>query len=122
MLSTFPRLIDLFPALGTTRIMEGRISGRGRGRGARQPQPHGDDQGSTTGPTQGQENVEGNQVATAINRMTDILEHLVERQGPGPFNQIGGQDRGENKALERFLKFNRLSSLVNLTLRLQRID
>mgnify|MGYP004719527777 CR=1 FL=1 len=64
------------------------------------------DQGSATGPTQGQENVEGNQVSTAINRMTDILERLVERQGPGPLNQPGAQDRGEDRALERFLKFN----------------
>ena len=77
------------------RIMEGLRSGRHRGQGTGQAQPHGDDQGSTTGPTQGQENIEGNQVATAINRMTDILERLAERQGPGLLNQTEGQDRGE---------------------------
>ena len=44
-------------------------------------------------------------MATAINRMTDILERLVERQGLGPINQPGAQDRGEDRALERFLKF-----------------
>ncbi|XP_027122084.1 uncharacterized protein [Coffea arabica] len=38
--------------------------------------------------------------------MTDILERLADRQGPGPLNQPGGQDRGEDRALERFLKFN----------------
>ncbi|XP_027156758.1 uncharacterized protein LOC113757878 [Coffea eugenioides] len=38
--------------------------------------------------------------------MTDILEQLAERQGPGPFNQPGTQDRGEDRTLERFLKFN----------------
>ena len=40
--------------------MEGLRSGRGRGRGTRQAQPHGDDQESATGPTQGQENIENN--------------------------------------------------------------
>ena len=45
-------------------------------------------------------------MATAINRMTDILERLAERQGPGPLNQLGGQDKEEDRALERFLKFN----------------
>ncbi|XP_071933189.1 uncharacterized protein [Coffea arabica] len=38
--------------------------------------------------------------------MTDILERLVERHGPGPLNQPGGQDKGEDRALERLLKFN----------------
>nr|XP_027075958.1 uncharacterized protein LOC113699809 [Coffea arabica] len=45
-------------------------------------------------------------MATTINRMTDILKRLAERQGPGPLNQPGGQDRGEDRVLERFLKFN----------------
>nr|XP_027124207.1 uncharacterized protein LOC113740892 [Coffea arabica] len=79
---------------------------RRSGRGSRQAQPQGDEQGSATGPTRGQENIEVNQMATAINRMTDILERLAERQGPGPLNQPGAQDRGEDRALERFLKFN----------------
>ncbi|XP_071918744.1 uncharacterized protein [Coffea arabica] len=38
--------------------------------------------------------------------MTDILERQAERQGLGPLNQLGEQDRGEDRALERFLKFN----------------
>ena len=91
--------------LETTKTMDGRRSGRGRGRGIRQPQAHGDDQGSATGPSQGQGNVEDNQVVTAINRMTDILERLVERQDPGPVNQPGAQERGKDRALERFFKF-----------------
>ncbi|XP_027184130.1 uncharacterized protein LOC113782437 [Coffea eugenioides] len=45
-------------------------------------------------------------MTTAINRMTDILERLAERRGVEPLNQLGGQDRGEDRALERFLKFN----------------
>ena len=47
-------------------------------------------------------------MATAINRITDILKRLAKRQGPEPLNQLGGQDRGEDRALERFLKFNPL--------------
>nr|XP_027101403.1 uncharacterized protein LOC113721940 [Coffea arabica] len=50
--------------------------------------------------------MEVNQMATAINRITDILERLAERQEPVPVNQPGGQDRGEDRTLERFLKFN----------------
>ncbi|XP_027184013.1 uncharacterized protein LOC113782320 [Coffea eugenioides] len=37
--------------------------------------------------------------------MTDIFERLVERQGPEPVNQPRDQERGEDRALERFLKF-----------------
>nr|XP_027088731.1 uncharacterized protein LOC113710083 [Coffea arabica] len=37
--------------------------------------------------------------------MTDILERLADRQGPGPPNQPGAQDRGDDRALEMFLKF-----------------
>ena len=85
--------------------MDERRSSRGRGHGVRQTQSQGDDRGSAIGPTQGQKNVEGNQVATAINRMIDILERLAERQGPESLNQLGAQDRGNDRDLERFLKF-----------------
>ena len=37
--------------------------------------------------------------------MTDILEWLAEWQGPGPINQPRAQDRGDDRVLERFLKF-----------------
>ena len=69
--------------------MDGWKSDRGRERGVRQPQTQGDNQGSATGPSQEQVNEGNNQVATAINRMMDILEQLAERQGPGPINQPG---------------------------------
>ena len=91
--------------LGITKIMDGQRRGRGRGRGVRQAQPLGDDQGSATWPTQGQGHVDGDQVATAINRMTDILERIEEREDQGPINQPGAQNREYDRALERFLKF-----------------
>nr|XP_027083648.1 uncharacterized protein LOC113705945 [Coffea arabica] len=36
----------------------------------------------------------------------DILERLVEREGQRPINQPGTQDKGDDRALERFLKFS----------------
>ncbi|XP_027171917.1 uncharacterized protein LOC113771541 [Coffea eugenioides] len=85
--------------------MDRRGRGRGCGRGFRQPRTPERGEGSTIGPNQNPRNEEGDQVATAINRMTDILERLAERQGPEPVNQPGNQKRGEDRALERFLKF-----------------
>ena len=85
--------------------MDQRGRGRGRGRGFRQPRTPERGEGSATGPNQNPRNEEGDQVATAINRMTDILERLAERQGPEPVNQPRNQERGEDRALERFLKF-----------------
>ena len=37
--------------------------------------------------------------------MTNILERLAERQGPGPVNQPGAREKREDRALERFFKF-----------------
>nr|XP_027068359.1 uncharacterized protein LOC113693827 [Coffea arabica] len=37
--------------------------------------------------------------------MTDILERLAERQGPRSVNQPGAQNKGDDRTLERFLKF-----------------
>ena len=37
--------------------------------------------------------------------MTDILERLADRQCPAPVNQPGVQERGDDRVLERFLKF-----------------
>ncbi|CAH2812573.1 MAG: Cysteine synthase (EC, partial [uncultured Caballeronia sp.] len=61
------------------------------------------------GQGQGQEAPPVDQVATAINRMADILERMEGPQGQGqgqgqaqPVGQVGGEDR----ALERFQKFN----------------
>ena len=67
--------------------MDGQKRDRGRERGARQTQPLGDDQGSAIESTQGQGHVDGDRVVTAINRMTDILERLVEQEDQGPINQ-----------------------------------
>ncbi|XP_027103023.1 uncharacterized protein [Coffea arabica] len=45
-------------------------------------------------------------MATAINRITEVLKRLTDRQGPGPVHQQpGGQLDTEDRALERFLKF-----------------
>nr|XP_027109240.1 uncharacterized protein LOC113729108 [Coffea arabica] len=85
--------------------MDRRGCGRGRGRGIRQPCTPERGEGSVTGPNQNPRNEEGDQVATAINRITDVLECLVECQGPEPANQPKNQERGEDRALERFLKF-----------------
>ena len=75
--------------------MNRRGCGRGRGRGLRQPRTLERGEGSATGPNQNSRNKEGDQVATAINRITDILEHLAERQGPEPADQPRNQKRGE---------------------------
>ncbi|XP_027155044.1 uncharacterized protein LOC113755186, partial [Coffea eugenioides] len=72
----------------------GRGRGRGRGRG-----PEGENEN------------EPDQVATAIQRMADLLERMVNQQGQGqgqhagnPGNNAGNNDR-EDRALERFHKF-----------------
>ena len=49
------------------------------------------------------------QVAVAIQRMTDLLAQVVERQGQNPISQPenpGNHVEGENRALERFQKFS----------------
>ena len=57
------------------------LRGRERGRGREVQQPRTPERGerSATGPNQNPRNEEGDQVATAINRITDVLERLVER-------------------------------------------
>ena len=49
----------------------------------------------------------GDPVATALNWMTDLLERIVPQQGQrvGNENQSRGWEEGEDRALERFLKF-----------------
>nr|XP_027109174.1 uncharacterized protein LOC113729046 [Coffea arabica] len=78
---------------------------RGRGHGIRQSCTPETGEESETGPNQNPRNEEGDQVVTVINRMTDILERLAERQGLEPVDQPRNQERCEDKALERFLKF-----------------
>ena len=85
--------------------MDRRERGRGRGHGARQPSTPDRGEGSATRSNQNPRNEEGDQVATVINRMTDVLERLAERQRPDPVNQPRNQERGDDRVLERFLKF-----------------
>ena len=85
--------------------MDRRGRGWGRRRGFRQPHTLERGEGSTTGPNQNPRNQGSDQVATALNRITDVLEHLAERQDPEPVNQPRKQERGEDRVLERFLKF-----------------
>ena len=59
--------------------MEGTRNGRGRG--VRQPTTEGGTRGTTSEPTP-ELRVDPNvQVAAAIQRMTDLLAHVVEQQG-----------------------------------------
>ncbi|XP_027174577.1 uncharacterized protein LOC113774220 [Coffea eugenioides] len=85
-----------------------RSRGRGRGRGRRvEPlRDQGGDRASEVNQNRGPEGGGGDQMATAINRITEVLERLTDRQGPGPVHQQpGGQVDTEDRALERFLKF-----------------
>ena len=98
--------------------MEGRRSqdqeatrGRGshRGRGGKQTQgptqePRGE-RGETSGPQPEPQVIGGDQVATAIQQMTNIFARLVEQQGQVPMNQPR-DDMGQDRALERFQKFS----------------
>ncbi|XP_071920667.1 uncharacterized protein [Coffea arabica] len=78
---------------------------RGRGREPRQIQDQGEEQGSVANQNQGPRGDGGDQVATAINRMTDLLARLVDQQGQVPGNQQRDPEVGEDRALERFQKF-----------------
>ena len=48
----------------------------------------------------------GDQVATAIQQMTNILTRLVEQQGQATVNQPRDPEIGQDRALERFQKFS----------------
>ena len=72
--------------------------GRGRGRGRERG-------------FEGENENEPDQVATAIQRMADLLERMVNQQGQGQGSNAGnpgnnpGNHEGEDRALERFQKF-----------------
>ncbi|XP_071933149.1 uncharacterized protein [Coffea arabica] len=85
--------------------MDRQIIGRGHGRPRRQHPEAGGDREPEVNQDQGQEGVAGDQVATAINRITDVLEGLTEHQASGPVHRQGGPADSEDRALERFLKF-----------------
>ncbi|XP_071928113.1 uncharacterized protein [Coffea arabica] len=78
---------------------------RGRGRESRQVQDQGEEQSSVANQNQGPRGDGGDQVATAINRMIDLLARLVDQQGQVPGNQQRDPEVGEDRALERFQKF-----------------
>ncbi|XP_071924914.1 uncharacterized protein [Coffea arabica] len=85
--------------------MDRQMIGRNLGRPTRQHPEAGGDRKPEVNRGQGQERVAGDQVATAINRITDVLEHLTEHQASGPVHRQGGPADSEDRALERFLKF-----------------
>ncbi|KND53438.1 hypothetical protein BSCH_01328c [Candidatus Paraburkholderia schumanniana] len=77
-----------------------RGGGRGRGRGrARAQAPIGAWPGAGNQPA-------GNQMATAFQRMVDIVERMAGQQDQGRGNNNhNNNQKGEDKALERFQKF-----------------
>nr|XP_027109267.1 uncharacterized protein LOC113729140 [Coffea arabica] len=85
--------------------MDRQVIGRGRGRPTRQHPEAGSDRGPEVNQDQGQEGVAEDQVATAINRITDVLERLTEHQASGQVHHQGSPTDTEDRALERFLKF-----------------
>ncbi|XP_071927217.1 uncharacterized protein [Coffea arabica] len=78
---------------------------RSRGRPTRQHPEAGGDREPEVNQDQGQEGVAGDRMATAINRITDVLERLTENQATGPVRHQGGPVDSDDRALERFLKF-----------------
>ncbi|XP_027177965.1 uncharacterized protein LOC113777119 [Coffea eugenioides] len=85
--------------------MDRQVVGRGRGRPTRQHPAAGRDREPEVNPDQRQEGGAGDGVATAINRITDVLERLTEHQAAGPGRHQGGPVDSDDRALERFLKF-----------------
>ena len=69
--------------------MEGTRSGRGRVRGSRQPVNQEGNREPVSEQNLGLEVDPNVQVAAAIQRMTDILTHVVEHQSQNPVNQLG---------------------------------
>ncbi|XP_071906070.1 uncharacterized protein [Coffea arabica] len=85
--------------------MDRQVIGRSRGRPTRQHPEAGGDREPEVEQDQGQEGVAGDRVATAIDRITEVLERLTDRQTTEPVHQPGGPVDSDDRALERFLKF-----------------
>ncbi|XP_071929077.1 uncharacterized protein [Coffea arabica] len=86
--------------------MDGRRSrGRGRGRGNKRAQEPREERETTAAQEQGPRVEPGDQMATAIQQMTNILTRLVDQQGQILVNQPPNPEIGEDRALERFQKF-----------------
>nr|XP_027124258.1 uncharacterized protein LOC113740948 [Coffea arabica] len=64
-----------------------------------------EERGETVEPQPGPRAEGRDQVATAIQQITNILARLVEQQGQAPVNQSRDLDIGQDRALERFQKF-----------------
>mgnify|MGYP004709726891 CR=1 FL=1 len=89
--------------------MEGTRSDQGRGRGIRQPVTEGSSQETVPEPNLEPRIDPNAQVTTAIQRMTDLLVHVVEHQGQPPVHQPGNPGNhieDEGRALRRFQKFS----------------
>ena len=90
--------------------MEGTRSGRGCGRGGRQPTTAGGSRETMHEPNP-EPRITNAQVAAAIQRITDLLAHVVEHQCQNPQPQPANANPGnhvesEDRALERFQKFS----------------
>nr|XP_027109228.1 uncharacterized protein LOC113729095 [Coffea arabica] len=85
--------------------MDRRVRGRERGRSTRQHPEGSGDREPEVNQDHGQGNVAGDPVATAINRITNVLERMTEHPAPGAVHHQGGPIDTEDRALERFLKF-----------------
>ncbi|XP_071921751.1 uncharacterized protein [Coffea arabica] len=86
--------------------MDRRVRDRERGRSTTQHPEGGGDREPEVNQDHGRGNVAGDPVATAINRITDVLERMTtEHQAPGVVHHQEGPIDTEDRALERFLKF-----------------
>ena len=86
--------------------MEGRRSrGRRRGRGTKRAQEPKEERETLAKQEHGPRIEIGDQMATAIQQMTNILARLVDQQSQMPMNQPQNLEIGEDGALERFKKF-----------------
>ena len=92
-------LYNYFKMFALYKTKEGR---RGRGRGVRQSHNMEGDRESGADQNLGSRGEVGEQVATAINQMTDILEHLANEPGLGTVNQTVNPEGGEDRVVERF--------------------
>ncbi|XP_071928044.1 uncharacterized protein [Coffea arabica] len=85
--------------------MDRQVRGRARGRATIQHPEGSGDREPEVNQDHGQGNVAGDPVATAINRITDVLERMTEQPVPRAVHHQAGPIDTEDRALERFLKF-----------------
>ena len=80
--------------------MKGRCSGRDRGRGSRQPLNEGGNRKPAAEPNHKQGIDPNVQVTTAIQRITDLLAQIVDRQSQNPINYPENHLKGKDRTLE----------------------